>query len=48
MLSGASFGDAGKKVVVEEFLDGYELSMFAICDGKEFYFCFLQHKTIKE
>jgi phosphoribosylamine--glycine ligase len=36
MLSGASFGDAGKKVVVEEFLDGYELSMFAICDGKDF------------
>jgi phosphoribosylamine--glycine ligase len=36
MLSGESFGDAGKKVIVEEFLDGYELSMFAICDGKDF------------
>jgi phosphoribosylamine---glycine ligase len=36
MLSGVSFGDAGKKVIVEEFLDGYELSMFAICDGKDF------------
>lgn len=36
MLSGSSFGDAGKKVIVEEFLDGYELSMFAICDGKDF------------
>ncbi len=36
MLSGTSFGDAGKKVIVEEFLDGYELSMFAICDGKDF------------
>lgn len=36
MLSGSSFGDAGKKVVVEEFLDGYELSMFAICDGDDF------------
>lgn len=36
MLSGKSFGDAGKKVVVEEFLDGYELSMFALCDGKDF------------
>jgi phosphoribosylamine--glycine ligase len=36
MLSGESFGDAGKKVVVEEYLDGYELSMFAICDGKDF------------
>lgn len=36
MLSGKSFGDAGKRVVVEEFLDGYELSMFALCDGKDF------------
>ena len=36
MLSGKSFGDAGKKVIVEEFLDGYELSMFAICDGKDY------------
>ena len=36
MLSGKSFGDAGKKVIIEEFLDGYELSMFAICDGKDF------------
>jgi len=36
MLSGKAFGDAGKKVIVEEFLDGYELSMFAICDGRDF------------
>lgn len=36
MLSGQAFGDAGKKVVVEEFLDGYELSMFAICDGEDY------------
>ncbi len=36
MLSGAAFGDAGRKVVVEEFLDGYELSMFAICDGQDY------------
>lgn len=35
MLEG-SFGEAGKKVVVEEFLDGFELSFFAICDGKNF------------
>ena len=36
MLSGESFGDAGKNVIIEEFLDGYELSMFAICDGDDF------------
>ena len=36
MLSGKSFGDAGLRVIVEEFLDGYELSMFALCDGKDF------------
>ncbi len=36
MLSGKSFGDAGKRVIIEEFLDGYELSMFALCDGKDF------------
>jgi len=36
MLSGKSFGDAGKKVIIEEFLDGYELSMFAICDGEDY------------
>ena len=36
MLSGNSFGDAGTKIVVEEFLDGYELSVFAICDGKDY------------
>ena len=36
MLSGQSFGQAGAKVVVEEFLDGYELSIFAICDGENY------------
>ncbi len=36
MLSGEKFGEAGKRVIVEEYLDGYELSIFAICDGKDF------------
>jgi phosphoribosylamine--glycine ligase len=36
MLSGESFGDAGNKVVVEEYLDGYELSIFALCDGEDY------------
>ena len=36
MLSGKSFGDAGLGVVVEEFLDGYELSLFVICDGDDY------------
>ncbi|AXY77269.1 phosphoribosylamine--glycine ligase [Paraflavitalea soli] len=36
MLQQSKFGDAGKKVVVEEFLDGIELSMFVVTDGKNY------------
>lgn len=36
MLSGESFGAAGNAVIVEEYLDGYELSIFAICDGENY------------
>ncbi len=33
-LSGAAFGDAGRRVVVEEGLRGVELSLMALCDGR--------------
>ena len=32
-LSGATFGDSGRRVVIEEGLSGPELSLFAFCDG---------------
>lgn len=36
MIQQAKFGDAGKKVVVEEFLDGIEVSVFALTDGRHY------------
>ncbi|MBE0494943.1 MAG: phosphoribosylamine--glycine ligase [Campylobacterales bacterium] len=50
MLSGESFGSAGMRVVVEEFLDGYELSLFAICDGDEYILlpAAQDHKRLKD
>ncbi|MCI5967908.1 phosphoribosylamine--glycine ligase [Helicobacter sp.] len=36
MLEGKSFGDSGKTIVIEEFLEGFELSIFAMCDGRDF------------
>ena len=32
-LSGRAFGDAGRRVVIEEGLTGPEVSVFAVCDG---------------
>ncbi len=32
MLENHSFGDAGQKIIVEEFLEGPEVSYFVICD----------------
>jgi phosphoribosylamine--glycine ligase len=36
MISQSKFGDASKKVVVEAFLDGIELSVFVLCDGNSY------------
>lgn len=36
MLSDAKFGDASSRVVIEEFLDGIELSVFIITDGQSY------------
>jgi phosphoribosylamine--glycine ligase len=36
MLQGNKFGEAGNKVVVEEFLYGIELSVFVLTDGKHY------------
>ena len=36
MLSGESFGDSGKEVVIEEFLEGEEASLHLICSGESY------------
>ncbi|HEX8269290.1 MAG TPA: phosphoribosylamine--glycine ligase [Flavobacterium sp.] len=36
MLVGKKFGDASSKVVIEEFLDGIELSCFVLTDGRNY------------
>jgi phosphoribosylamine---glycine ligase len=36
MIQRAKFGDAGKKVVVEEFMNGIEISVFVLMDGKNY------------
>ena len=36
MLADAKFGQASQKVVIEEFLDGIELSCFVLTDGKSY------------
>jgi phosphoribosylamine--glycine ligase len=33
-MVGRRFGDAGSRVVIEEFLDGPEVSLFGLCDGR--------------
>jgi phosphoribosylamine--glycine ligase len=36
MIKDAQFGDAGKKVVIEQFLTGVEASVFALTDGTNY------------
>ena len=36
MIQRAKFGEAGKKVVIEQFLHGVEMSVFVLTDGKNY------------
>jgi len=36
MLSGDAFGSAGETVVIEEFLNGIEISIFVLADGSDY------------
>ena len=36
MLSGESFGESGRQVVIEEFLEGEEASLHVICSGESY------------
>lgn len=36
LMLGGKFGKAGNRVVIEEFLSGIELSVFALTDGKDY------------
>ncbi len=47
IIQKAKFGEAGKKVVVEEFLSGIELSVFVLTDGKD-YVLFPEAKDYKK
>jgi phosphoribosylamine--glycine ligase len=35
-LGGSKFGESGRSVVIEEFLEGEEASVIAVCDGERF------------
>lgn len=47
MIQKSKFGDAGKKMIVEDFLDGIELSVFVLTDGNG-YLLFPEAKDYKK
>ncbi|MEP6951119.1 MAG: phosphoribosylamine--glycine ligase [Ginsengibacter sp.] len=47
IIQQSKFGDAGKKVIIEEFLDGIELSVFVLTDGND-YLLFPEAKDYKK
>ena len=47
IIQKSKFGDAGKKIVVEDFLDGIEMSVFILTDGKD-YVLFPEAKDYKK
>ncbi len=50
MLTSRIHGDAGASVLIEEYLSGQEISLFAICDGETAVFCGAaqDHKRVGE
>lgn len=50
MLEGRRFGAAGAQVVIEEFLEGPEISAFCITDGRTFapFESCMDHKTLRD
>jgi phosphoribosylamine---glycine ligase len=50
MLGDLSFGEAGREVVVEDFMEGEELSVFAVADGERCVFLLpsQDHKRVGE
>ena len=47
-LVGQIFGASGQEIVIEEFMEGEEVSFFALCDGKmaKFFATAQDHKTV--